>query len=77
LLGSHLLGATIHTHAVAAKMLGVMWYGFTLASAFVLLVARIGPRLSFGELALASVPVGTIGGAWLFYLCACLLSNME
>jgi hypothetical protein len=58
-------------------MLGVLWYFATLVVAFIVLVARLGSRLSLIEAVTAAVPVGTIGGAWLFYLVSCLLSAME
>jgi len=46
-------------------MLGLVWYAGTLVAAFVFLVNNVYPRLTLVECALAAVPVGTIGGAWL------------
>jgi hypothetical protein len=58
-------------------MLGLLWYAASIGVAFVVLLARTWPRLTLAEIAAASLPVGTIGGAWIVYLTAVLLSNIE
>jgi hypothetical protein len=58
-------------------MLGELWYAGTIAAAFVVMLARTWPRLTLAEIAASSIPVGTIGGAWIVYLVAVLLSNIE
>lgn len=53
---------------------GVVWHASMVVAAFVVLVARLAPRLTLPELLAASVPVGTIAGAWVIYLLACFTS---
>jgi hypothetical protein len=55
-------------------MLGELWYFATLAATFVVLVARLSPRLSLPEIVAATVAVGSIGPAWIVYIISCLTS---
>ena len=59
-------------------MWGTLWYLATIVAAFVwLLGSGLASRLSIGELLFASIPVGTIGGAWVVFLVSCLLSQLS
>ena len=58
-------------------MLGLLWYAYTILAAFVFLLGNIYPRLTLVEIALASVPVGTIGGAWLAFSFTALFSTIK
>jgi hypothetical protein len=59
-------------------MLGIIWYFGTIVAAFIwLLGSPLYPRLTVGELVAASIPVGTIGAAWIAFLIACLLSALR
>ena len=59
-------------------MWGVVWYVGTLLAAFTwLLGTSLAQKLTIGELLFASIPVGTIGGAWLVFLTACMLSQLS
>ena len=52
-------------------------YAWTLAVAFMVLTVHLYPQLTLTELAFAAIPVGSIGGAWLFYLVAMLLNFLR
>ena len=49
-------------------------YVSTIVVSFLVLVTHLSPHLTLCELAVASVPVGTIAGAWLLFLMSMLLS---
>jgi hypothetical protein len=57
--------------------LGVAWLFLTFAYAFVWLCGSpLGTQLTLSELLAASIPVGAIFSAWIFYLVACALSSL-
>lgn len=57
--------------------LGLLWYFATLAAAFVYLMASpLSKLMSFTEIVVASIPLGTIAGAWVVYFVASLISNL-
>ena len=49
-------------------------YFVSIGLAFMTLVTHLSPHLTLLELAAAAVPVGTVGGAWLFFLGTMLLN---
>ncbi len=58
--------------------LGLLWYFATLVAAFVYLVGSpLSKLLSPTELLWASVPLGTIAGAWITYFVASLISSIR
>jgi hypothetical protein len=58
-------------------MLGLLWYFATVFAAYVyILGSRLGSLISPTEAVFAAVPLGTIGGAWIVYFVASLISNL-
>lgn len=55
----------------------MLLYAWTLLLAFMVLTTHLYPTLSLTEIAFASVPVGTIGGAWIFFLITMLLNFLR
>jgi len=53
---------------------GEAWFAFSVAAAFVVLLARLSPHLSLVEIAAGALPVGAICSSWAVYLIACLTS---
>ena len=66
----------VHVDAPWPFLPGVGWWLLTLLCAFVVLTARTSPYLSLTEIALATIPVGTIAAAWITYLVSCLLNEL-
>ena len=58
-------------------MLGLLWYGSTIAGALVFLLASVYPRFTVAECVLASVPVGTLFGAWATLVAACVFGEIR
>lgn len=58
-------------------MLGLVWYASTIVTAFVFLLNNIYPRLTLVEILLASIPVGTIGGAWIALAFSALFGTIK
>lgn len=57
--------------------LGLVWYFSTLVAAFVYLMGSpLAKLMSFTELVVAAIPLGTIAGAWIVYFVASLISNL-
>lgn len=52
-------------------------YLWTLVLAFMILMVHLHPQFSATELAFAAIPVGSIGGAWLFFLVSMLLNFLR
>ncbi len=52
----------------------MLLYFVSIGVAFMTLVVHLSPHLTLVELAAASVPVGSVGGAWLFFLGTMLLN---
>lgn len=58
-------------------MIGLLWYFSTIVAAYVyLLGSRLGSLMTPTEAVFAAIPVGTIGGAWVVYFVASLISNL-
>jgi hypothetical protein len=58
-------------------MIGLLWYFSTIVAAYVyLLGSRLGNLITPTEAVFAAIPVGTIGGAWVVYFVASLISNL-
>jgi hypothetical protein len=55
----------------------MLLYFWSVVLAFMVLVAQLSPHLSLLELGFAAIPVGSIGGAWLFFLVTMLLSFLR
>jgi hypothetical protein len=55
----------------------MLLYAASVGVAFVVLVAHLSPQLSLLELAAAAVPVGSVAGAWLFFLMSVLISYLR
>jgi hypothetical protein len=66
----------VHVDAQWPLLPGVAWWLFTCLCAFVVLIAKTRPYLSFEEIAFASVPVGTIFAGWITFLASCLLNEL-
>lgn len=58
-------------------MLGQIWWVGTMCAAFVSLVAKLYPHFTVTEILFASIPVGTIGGAWVSYLVSCIFNEIR
>eukprot|EP01138_Halocafeteria_seosinensis_P008808 gb/GECG01009003.1/.p1 GENE.gb/GECG01009003.1/~~gb/GECG01009003.1/.p1 ORF type:complete len:839 (+),score=58.98 gb/GECG01009003.1/:1-2517(+) len=58
-------------------MLGILWWIGTMCAAFAALTGKLYPRFTLTEILFASIPVGTIGGAWATYLVSCLLNEIS
>ena len=52
----------------------MLLYFATLVVSFMVLVTHLSPHLSLLELACGAIPVGSVAGAWLFFLLSALLS---
>eukprot|EP01138_Halocafeteria_seosinensis_P008549 gb/GECG01008738.1/.p1 GENE.gb/GECG01008738.1/~~gb/GECG01008738.1/.p1 ORF type:complete len:849 (+),score=62.00 gb/GECG01008738.1/:1-2547(+) len=56
---------------------GTLWWLGTIAVAFIVLTGKLYPRFTLTEVFFASIPVGTIGGAWITFLVSCLLHEIS
>ena len=54
--------------------MGMFIYAWTLLVSFMVMTVHLYPQLTLTEILFASIPVGAIGGAWLFFL-VCVLLN--
>lgn len=54
--------------------LAMLLYWWSLLVAFMALTVHLYPQLTITELAFAAIPVGAVGGAWLFFLITLLLN---
>ena len=55
----------------------MLLFAASIGVAFMVLVAHLSPHLTLLELAFGAVPVGAIGGAWLFFIMSALLSFLR
>lgn len=55
----------------------LLLYLWTVLLAFMVLMVHLHPQLTMTELAFAAIPVGSIGGAWLFFLVSMLLNFLR
>jgi hypothetical protein len=55
----------------------LLLYLWTILLAFMVLMVHLHPQLTMTELAFAAIPVGSIGGAWLFFLVSMLLNFLR
>ena len=58
-------------------MLGVAAYGASIGLALMVLTVHLYPSLRFTEIAVASLVVGTLGGAWLTFLVSALINFLR
>lgn len=55
-----------------------MWlYAWTLALAFMVLATHLSPQLTLTEIVCIAIPVGTVGGAWVFYIVSALINFLR
>jgi hypothetical protein len=64
---------------MASTEMGLPWLVYSIAAAFVVLLARLAPagksfRLTLPEVIASSIPVGIVVSAWMVFATACLTS---